>query len=548
MVGATAVQKLEESTKGPLANPRVLESLKFQQHIFRVSRHSSVYFSGRMFTLAAGYFFKVYLTRELGAEALGTYALGLTIIGSLGIFNSFGISRSATRFVSAYRATGQYELLRGLLVRSVLLLLVSNLVFIPVMLLAGPFVATHIYHAPALGGYLWIFAALMFFATFNTFLGRVLAGYKEVARNTVLTTFVGLPLMMLSTVAFVAFGWGLRGYLLAQALADAIVFGILFITVWKLTPKKTLSYAGPLPKLEKKVVSFSVVALAMEFLGFLILHADKIFLGIYLDPRQVGIYALAAGLAAFVPIILQSVNQIFSPIISDLHSRHEYQLMGRMFQILTKWIFGFTFPLVATIVVFARPLLRIFGPEFEAGWAVLVVGSVGQLVNCVVGSSGSLLLMSGNEKHLLKIQTLTAIVTIALDLTLIHPFGMLGAAIAAATTNVMVNLLYLKGAYEQLNLLPYNRSYLRLIPALMAVVLALFVVTRLTHSQPKWIELGVGGLMAYASFAGVAVATGLDSDDRMVTNAIWSRIKGKFYSAEEMSDSYAGQSYGGQNF
>jgi O-antigen/teichoic acid export membrane protein len=545
MAGATAVQKLERNANEPIANPRVTESLKFQQHIFRVSRHSSVYFTGRMFALAAGYFFKVYLTRELGAEALGTYALGLTIIGSLGIFNSFGISRSATRFVSAYRATGQYELLQGLLVRSVLLLLVSNLVFILIMLLAGPFVATHVYHAPALGGYLWIFAALMFFATFNTFLGRVLAGYKEVARNTVLVTFVGMPLMMLATIAFVAFGWGLRGYLFAQAMADALVFVILSITVWKLTPRKTRSYTGPLPKLEKKVISFSVIALAMEFLGFLIFHADKIFLGIYLDPKQVGIYALAAGLSAFVPIILQSVNQIFSPIISDLHSRHEYQLMGRMFQILTKWIFGFTFPLVATIVVFARPLMRIFGPEFEAGWAVLVVGSAGQLVNCVVGSSGSLLLMSGNEKHLLKIQTVTAIVTIVLDLTLIHPFGMLGAAVAAATTNVMVNLLYLKGACQQLNLFPYNRSYLRLIPAFSAAVLALFLVARLAHSQPRWVALLIGGLMAYASFAGMAMVMGLDSDDRMVANALWSRIKRKFYSAEEMSDIYTGPSYGG---
>ena len=143
--------------------------------------------------------------------------------------------------------------------------------------------------------------------------------------------------------------------------------------------------------------------------------------------------------------------------------------MGRMFQTLTKWIFGFTFPLAATMVVFAKPLMRIFGPEFEAGWSVLVVGTVGQLVNCAVGSAGSLLLMSGNEKHLLKIQAVTAVVTIALDLTLIHPFGILGAAVAAATTNVLVNLWYLKGAYDQLHLLPYNSSYVRLGPAFLAV-------------------------------------------------------------------------------
>ncbi len=534
-MAGTAALKEPEQMVDEVSAPRILPSTDFRQHIGHVSRQSSVYFSGRMFALAAGYFFKIYLTRELGAEALGTYALGLTIIGSLGIFNAFGLSRSATRFVSAYRATGQYELLRGLLVRSILMLFFTNLLFVPILLLAGQVIAVRIYHAPALSGYLWIFAALMCFGTFNTFFARVLAGYKEVARSTVLTTFLGTPLMMLCTIAFVALGWGLRGYLIAQATADGIVFLLLIGTVWKLTPPKTRSYSGPLPALERRVISFSATVLAMEFLGFLILHTDKIFLGFYLNPRQVGIYALAAGMAALVPVILQSVNQIFSPIISDLHSRYECQMMGRMFQTLTKWIFGFTFPLAATMVVFAKPLMRIFGPEFEAGWSVLVVGTVGQLVNCAVGSSGSLLLMSGNEKHLLKIQAVTAAVTIALDLTLIHPFGILGAAVAAATTNVLVNLWYLKGAYDQLHLLPYNRSYVRLGPAFLAVGFSLYVVMRFASGQPKWIELGLGGFMAYASFVGTALVSGLDADDRLITTAIWSRARNLIYPSEANS-------------
>jgi O-antigen/teichoic acid export membrane protein len=207
-------------------------------------------------------------------------------------------------------------------------------------------------------------------------------------------------------------------------------------------------------------------------------------------------------------------------------------MMGRMFQTLTKWILGLTFPLAATMIVFARPLMRIFGPEFEAGWPVLAVGTLGQLVNCAVGSAGSLLLMSGNEKHLLKIQAVTAAVMIVLDLTLIHPFGILGAAIAAATTNVLVNLWYLKGAYDQLHLLPYNRSYLRLVPAFLAVGLSLYVVMRFASRQPKWIELSIGGFMAYASFVGMALISGLDADDRLITTAIWSRARNLVYPAE----------------
>ena len=47
------------------------------------------------------------------------------------------------------------------------------------------------------------------------------------------------------------------------------------------------------------------------------------------------------------------------------------------------------------MIIFAPALMRIFGPDFEVGWPVLVIGTLGQLVNCAVGSVGYLLLMSG---------------------------------------------------------------------------------------------------------------------------------------------------------
>jgi hypothetical protein len=62
------------------------ENAKFRAQLGTISRHSTVFFAGAMFTAAAGYLFKIYVARVLGAEALGVYALGLTIVGILGIF------------------------------------------------------------------------------------------------------------------------------------------------------------------------------------------------------------------------------------------------------------------------------------------------------------------------------------------------------------------------------------------------------------------------------------------------------------------------------
>jgi len=79
------------------------------------------------------------------------------------------------------------------------------------------------------------------------------------------------------------------------------------------------------------------------------------------------------GLVAFVPSVLQAVNQIFTPTIAELHARGDHELLRRIFQTLTKWILGLTIPLITMLLIFARPLMRIFGRDFEAGWSVLVI-------------------------------------------------------------------------------------------------------------------------------------------------------------------------------
>ena len=75
----------------------------------KIVGQSAVYFFGTVISVIVGFFFKVYLSRILGADALGIYSLGITIIGVLGIFLSFGYGNGLIRFVSKYKATQNYN-------------------------------------------------------------------------------------------------------------------------------------------------------------------------------------------------------------------------------------------------------------------------------------------------------------------------------------------------------------------------------------------------------------------------------------------------------
>jgi O-antigen/teichoic acid export membrane protein len=500
---------------------------QFRSEMGQISRHSAVFFAGTLFTAGAGYFFKIYLARVLGAESLGIYALGMTVVGFFGLFNGLGLPQAAVRFVAAYSAAGQWQRLYGFFRRAFALLGLGNVVLAAIMMAVGPWLARSFYHAPALESNLQLFAIILMLGAFTAFLGQVLAGYKDVALRTVITNFIGSPLNIVFGIALLSLGLGLRGYLLAQIASAVVVLMLLLVAAWRLTPKSARQKPPTALPMEREVFWFSAAVFGVSLLEFVLSQADKILIGAFLDARQVGIYSVAGALVAFVPVVLQSVNQIFSPTIADLHARAEYALLGRLFQTLTKWILGLTLPLAFVMIIFSKPLMRLFGEAFEAGWLVLSLGTLGQLVNAGTGSVGYLLLMSGNQWRLVRVQMVMAVFMLATTVGLVRPFGIIGVALAATLTNIVSNYLFLRQVQAALHLSPYNRTYLRLV-APCSVSLALTVVLRLLFRtwHPEWLWIGIALALSYSTFCGFAVLVGLDDDDKMIVTAVRNRVLG----------------------
>jgi O-antigen/teichoic acid export membrane protein len=515
-----------ESPQTPAATDN---GARFRSEMGQISRHSAVFFAGTLFTAGAGYLFKVYLARVLGAEALGIYALGMTIVGFFGLFGGLGLPQAAVRFVAAYTATEQWQRLHGFLRRAFSLLGVGNVVLGAALMLVGPWLARNLYHAPGLIPFLRLFAVMMILGAFTAFLGQVLAGYKDVALRTVITNFVGSPLSMVFGIVLLSLGFGLRGYLLAQVAASAVILALLAAAMWRLTPTAARRAPTVAVPLEREVFWFSAAVFGVSLLEFVLGQADKIVLGAFLDVRRVGVYSVAAALISFVPVALQSVNQIFSPTIADLHARGERALLGRLFQTLTKWILGLTLPLAFVMIIFSKPLMRLFGAAFEEGWVVLSLGTLGQVINAGVGSVGYLLLMSGHQARLIRVQVVMAVFIVATTFGLVRPFGMAGVALAAALTNALSNYLYLRQVRTALQLSPYNRTYLRLLgPSAVSLALTagLRLLARSLNWHPEWLWIGIALAVSYASFCGLALLAGLDDDDKMIVGAIRGRVLG----------------------
>lgn len=492
----------------------------------QISRHSGMFFAGTVFTAALGYFFRIYLARVLGPEPLGVYALGMTVVGFLGLVGGLGLPWAAGRYVAVYRAEGKSREMWSFLFYGSLTLVLVNGVLAAGMLAAKEQIAAF-YHSTALGGVMPYFAVLLIAGALGNFFGQVLIGHKEVAKRTVLSSFVVGPATMLITVAFLARRPGLHEYMSAQMVGALLGVLLLGWAGWTLTRKQGKFALASSSVFKRAIVSFSLAAFAMDLLGFVTGQVDKVMMGSFLSAREVGIYTTAATFVAFIPILLQSVNQIFAPTIAELHVQGRHEVLQRLFQTLTKWVLGLTLPLVFIIIVCARPLMRIFGAEFESGWPVLAIGALGQLVNCASGSVGYLLLMSGNERRLVRTQFGMALFMVVLTLALVPRWGMTGAACAAATVNVGLNAWNLYEVKKNLAMIPYNSAYLRLLPAVVATVMVALMILKLCAGwRFEWAGIGLGLLGAYVVFVVVTLVTGLDSDDKLVVEAVWRRLRG----------------------
>lgn len=510
---------------GGSRQPSGLDS-EFLSYAGKMSRHSAFFFAGTIFSVGLGYPFKIYVARKIGAQGLGFYALGVTVVDFLSLFASLGLGSAAARFTATYSGLKAHDRLRNLISGSLSVIVVLSLGLGGALLLSRHFVAETIFGEPDLAIYLPVFSVLLVLNVVIGFLGQTLRGFQEVIRRTTITTFIKFSTRVAVTIALLTLGWRLWGYVVGE-VASAVLAVALLVWAVRGRLKGRLDTGLKLPKIDREVWIYAVSMTGLALLGFVTGKADQLLVGVFLDAAQVGVYIVALTTAAFVPLVLQSLNSIFGPVIANLFAQGKTSLLERLFQISTKWAVTLTYPLVTVICLFPAEFMRVFGREFEGGAVVLAVVGLSQAVNVAVGSVGSLLLMSGHQRLEIIVVAITSAITLSLHLTWIPRWGVLGAAASVATGIVLSNLLRLWMVKRYLGLTPYSRGSVRLLVPFVLTA-AVVVAVRLSGTASGWVywASALAALcLAYMTCMAAALVFALDADDRLIARAVWSRAR-----------------------
>jgi O-antigen/teichoic acid export membrane protein len=267
---------------------------------------------------------------------------------------------------------------------------------------------------------------------------ETLRGKKEIVKFGVLSHIT--PFLIASLIIITAFySFNIvEDIIIIKAYAAGVVMALILSLYWT-RKSTTVSNLKKYPV--KQLMHYSLPMLAASSFIFIMGWTDTLMLGYYNDKVDVGIYNVVIRIARITIITITSVNLVLAPRISELYSSSEIDKMKQVISKSTKLIFLFTAPIVIVIILANKFVLSIFGEEFIAGGTSLIIITISQFFNAISGSVGQVMNMTGHHKKLRNFTLISAILNIILNLILIPLYGILGAAIATASSSIILNLI-----------------------------------------------------------------------------------------------------------
>ncbi|GAK16766.1 LOW QUALITY PROTEIN: capsular polysaccharide synthesis enzyme CpsJ, membrane protein, export of O-antigen and teichoic acid [Vibrio sp. JCM 19053] len=199
-----------------------------------------------------------------------------------------------------------------------------------------------------------------------------------------------------------------------------------------------------------------MVASAKQVVGSIFTNVlqwgSLVIAGFFISTAELGLLAAAQRTSLLIGFVLITINFVVAPMFASLYKERQMRKLQNLSRLACRANVG-----LAIVPLFApsSPSLCNFLVEsFSAAAPLLVVLSLGQLVNVATGSVGFFIIMSGHERTMKYITISSGTVSICLLVTLCQMFGVIGAAWAMAIGMAIQNLAALYFVKRYLGFFP----------------------------------------------------------------------------------------------
>lgn len=408
-----------------------------------ILKKSSFLVAGQAYFAIANFMVVVFLARLLPVEKFGLYAYSQSLFLMISIFGSLGLQTAVTQFTALHNGSGDYDKIKGILSGITKDAVVINvLLALCVVILCFTF-GDSLFGQPGTALVLAILAltypirviSSLLIAFFQGLgLMQLVAFLQSVSEPTLRLLLLG-TLYALSQTELIHWIIGLVIVSLLQAGLALYVFN-------QYVPTSILSSQSANID-RKKVYSFAIPFLVSSVALISVNNLDLILLGAMGELEEVGRYRIYKLLIMLVIAAISSVALSYHPTIAGLVGQDRFDEHGDGYSGVGRWM-AYVGALGFLIMVFFAPLFVqvAFGPDYSASssYIVLVLG-IAVLVNVAFGPHWVSLIAIGRTRLMAVISAATVLSMTLSGLVAIPLFGLLGAAIAYAISQIVVNAL-----------------------------------------------------------------------------------------------------------
>jgi O-antigen/teichoic acid export membrane protein len=490
--------------------------------LHKVAKGSIIVYIGSLLSALLVFVGRLIIIRYWSQSDYGVFSLALVIITIISFIASLGMVEGTIRSIAYNRGKKNYKKIPELISSSVIISIISSILFGIFIFLSSEFIAKNIFSDSSLINPLRVFAIGVPFLTLIDILVSIFRGFNQV-KPTVYFQYILINLLFpIFLFVVILFDQSVINIYYSYIASTIFVSIFLLVYIYRYTsPSKVFSVSSALSPTAKKLVSFSLPLLGSTILFMLVIWTDTLLLGVLRSSSEVGLYNAATPLAQFLSFPLFSIGLIYMPVLSELYARGKMDEIRRNYSILTKWLSLTVFPLFLIFFLFADTIVTsLFGHEYLLSANALRILSLGYMIHNLSGQNTSTLIGIGENQFIMYSTLVVAILNIILNIILIPIWGIEGAAIATAIALFSTNLLKCLKIYSKLGASPLSRNLI--IPSLVSIgIILLFYTVLKDLISINFFIVILFLLFYYLVFAGTVLFTrSLDKEDLDLLDSI----------------------------
>ena len=475
---------------------------------------------------------QVIMTRGLGPALFGVVTLTTQFAFIASTATRFGMDVANVRLVAILLGQGEPGRTRPLVRKSAVIAAVTSVIVgLAVILLSGQlsdwFVSDRL-HQQGVVAFVAAGVAIPFAALTWVYLGGT-RGLK-IMRHTLYIFWIGQPL---GWIAFAVVGWFVAKTAGVTAFAYTASWGVACLFAWWAWERETRGFharteGGGIPEERTgALMKFGALRAPATLFAQLLFWIDTFVLAAYRSSAEVGVYGATVRTGQSLLLFLTSLSLVFSPFVADLHYRGEHEKLDALYKNVTRWGLATTLPVLLALAILPGTIMRVYGPRFVIGAPALEILIIGLIVPVIVGTVGFILIMVGRTGWDLLVYVASFFTAVGIAVVFAPRYGMRGAAVAEAVTLTLSAFARLMLVKKFVNIWPFDRWFLRLIPPALAGGAMMWLVHQVLEG-PKWL-IDLGGSVGAGTivYGVVLVVWGLKPAERATVMALVRKLLGR---------------------